>query len=236
MTRFTKRTITLVLIGSLLAFGIVFAQGNSWNNKSAGTATATPQVKAALLEALTGPEGEYAAYAMYAAVIDKYGDVEPYVTIQNAEARHIEALERQLDRYGIDYPSENPYIGKVTAPDSLEAAATAWADGENANVKMYDRLLAQIPADEYPNVARVFENLRRASLEAHLPMFQAAAQNGGTLTLEQMQTIAPQLRNGRGNGHAGQGPTEREHYGQGRYGHGQSGRGRHGCGNKQQEG
>ncbi len=37
MTRFTKRTTILVLIGTLLAFGIVFAQGNGWNDNSAGT-------------------------------------------------------------------------------------------------------------------------------------------------------------------------------------------------------
>ncbi len=223
MTRFTKRTITLVLIGTLLAFGIAFAQGNGWNNRSAGTTAATPQVKAALLEALTGPDGEYAAYAMYSAVIDKYGDVEPYVTIREAEARHIEALKRQLDQYGIDYPTENPYIGKVTAPDSLEAAAQAWADGEIVNVKMYDRLLEQIPADQYPNVVRVFENLRRASLEAHLPMFQTAAKNGGTLTPEQMQAFAQQLRSGRAS-------QQREANGQGHYGRGRAGHGRRGCG------
>ncbi len=207
MTRFTKRTITLVLLGSLLAFGIVFAQGSGWNTGRSGTLTASPEVKSALLEALTGPEGEYAAYAMYDAVIEKYGEVEPYVTIREAEARHIDALKRQLDRYGIDYPTENPYVGQVTAPDSLEAAAEAWADGEIANVEMYDRLLEQIPADEYPNVARVFENLRRASLEAHLPMFQAAAENGGTLTPEQMQALSPHAQDGDGcgQGHKGRG-------------------------------
>ena len=201
--KFVKRAITLAVLGSLLAFGVVFAQGYGygWNTSNSTTLTASPEVKAALLEALTGPEGEYAAYAMYNAVIDKYGDVEPYVTIREAEARHITALQRQLDKYGIDYPTENPYIGKVEAPDSLEAAAKAWADGEIANVEMYDRLLAQVPADEYPDVVRVFENLRAASLNAHLPIFQAAAENGGTLTTEQMQEIAPQgLAGGHGSG------------------------------------
>lgn len=200
MTRFTKRTITLVLVGSLLAFGIVFAQGNGWNTGRSGTLTASPEVEEALLEALTGPEGEYAAYSMYDAVIETYGEVEPYVTIREAEARHIEALQRQLDKYGIDYPTDNPYLGQVEAPESLEAAAKAWADGEIANVELYDRLLEQVPADEYPDVVRVFENLRRASLEAHLPMFQAAADNGGTLTPEQMQEISPHSQDGDGCG------------------------------------
>ena len=124
MKKIFSRTVMLVLIGSLLATGAVFAQGYGWKS-STGTQTATPQVQAALLEALTGPEGEYAAYAMYTAVIDTYGQVEPYVTIREAEGRHIEALKRQLDMYGIDYPAENPYLGEVKAPESLTAAARA---------------------------------------------------------------------------------------------------------------
>ena len=219
MKKIFSRTVMLVLLGSLLATGVVFAQGYGWSSTT-GTQTATPEVQAALLEALTGPDGEYAAYAMYTAVIDTYGQVEPYVTIREAEGRHIEALKRQLDRYGIDYPTENPYIGQVTAPESLAAAAQAWADGEIANVELYDKLISQVPADEYPNVVRVLENLRSASLEAHLPAFQAAAENGGTLTTQQMQDLSPRGKDGgcnggrqgghgRGNGNRGRGNNRR---------------------------
>lgn len=128
-------------------------------------------------EALMGPDGEYAAAALYQAVLDAYGDVEPYKTIKASEDRHIEALIRQLDRYGIDTP-ENPYSGTVTAPDDLVTAAQDWAKGEVANVEMYDRLIDQATDDR---LIRVLENLRRASLEQHLPAFEQAAENGGTL-------------------------------------------------------
>ena len=46
--------------------------------------------------ALFGLEGEYAAAAMYQAVIDEFGQVEPYVSIKEGEERHIDALVRQL--------------------------------------------------------------------------------------------------------------------------------------------
>jgi hypothetical protein len=128
-------------------------------------------------EALMGPDGEYAAAASYQAVIDAYGPVEPYSTIKEAEERHIDALIRQLERYGVEVP-ENPYLGQLEAPTDLETAATEWAVGEIANVEMYDELLAS--ADD-PQLIRVLENLRRASLESHLPAFEAAAANGGTL-------------------------------------------------------
>ena len=45
-----------------------------------------------------GPDGEYAAAASYTAVLDAFGQVEPYATIQAAEQRHIDALTRQLQR------------------------------------------------------------------------------------------------------------------------------------------
>lgn len=143
--------------------------------------------------ALLGPEGEYAAAAMYQAVIDEFGQVEPYVSIKEGEERHIDALVRQLERMGYDVP-ENPYLGEVSAPADLQTAAEAWALGEIANVEMYDELLTQTD-DE--TLTRVLENLRRASLESHLPLFELAAENGGSLTPEQMPSTL-------GAGHSGE--------------------------------
>ncbi len=138
---------------------------------------------AAAWEALMSPDGEYAAYAAYTAVIEEFGEVEPYVSIRAAELRHVEALTRQLERRGVTVP-DNPYLGEMTAPDDLATAATAWAEGEVANVALYDELLTQ--AGDDATLTRVLTNLRRASLEMHLPAFRAAADNGGVLTAEQM--------------------------------------------------
>ncbi|MFM1819239.1 MAG: hypothetical protein RIS61_837 [Actinomycetota bacterium] len=132
--------------------------------------------------ALMDPTGEYAALAMYTAVIEKFGQVEPYVSIREAEQKHIDALIRQLTNYGISVP-ENPYLESATAPSDLQAAATAWATGEVENAALYDQLLTKATDS---NLVRVFTNLRRASLEMHLAMFEAAAQNGGQLSSDQM--------------------------------------------------
>lgn len=133
-------------------------------------------------EALMGPDGEYAAAASYAAVLDKYGQVEPYATIYQAELKHVDALIKQLDRAGIVAPT-NPYMGKIEAPADLTTAAQAWAEGEILNVEMYDVLIAQ---SSDSNLTKVLNNLRSASLDSHLPLFELAAANGGTLTAEQM--------------------------------------------------
>lgn len=154
---------------------------------SVATAPASPAAgsdSALAMEALVGPEGEYAATAAYAAVIERFGPVEPYVSIKAAEDRHVEALVRQLERAGVEVPP-NPYVGTIPAPDDLAVAAQAWADGEVANVAMYDGLLARTTD---PTLTRVLTNLRRASQDQHLPLFQAAADNGGVLTQDQMRS------------------------------------------------
>jgi uncharacterized protein YceK len=136
-----------------------------------------------LWEALMGADGEYAALASYQAVLDEYGDVEPYATIMAAEARHADALIRQLDRLGVVAP-ENPYLGDIPAPADLQTAAEAWAEGEILNVELYDQLIADAESEQ---VIKVFNNLRSASLDSHLPAFELAAENGGVLTKDQMQ-------------------------------------------------
>lgn len=136
-----------------------------------------------VLAALMGPDGEYAAAASYQAVLDKYGSVEPYATIYQAELRHIDALIRQLQQLGEPVPT-NPYTGKIKAPADLVTAAKAWAEGEILNVELYDDLIERT---DNTNLLKVLGNLRRASLDSHLPSFELAAENGGTLTADQMK-------------------------------------------------
>ena len=130
-----------------------------------------------ILTALMGPDGEYAAAASYLAVLEEYGQVEPYATIYEAELRHADALIRQLERLGAEVP-ENPYLGQIAAPADLQSAAEAWAEGEVLNVELYDYLLTMTDDEQ---LIKVLNNLRSASLDSHLPAFEAAAENGGTL-------------------------------------------------------
>ena len=130
-----------------------------------------------ILAALMGPDGEYAAAASYLAVLEEYGQVEPYATIYEAELRHADALIRQLERLGAEVP-DNPYLGQIAAPANLQSAAEAWAEGEVLNVELYDYLLTMTDDEQ---LIKVLNNLRSASLDSHLPAFEAAAENGGTL-------------------------------------------------------
>jgi hypothetical protein len=190
------KTTGLVLIGTLTLAGCatgVDTDPEALSPSVTSTETASPTPTASetetdteteiltdeqiILEALMGPDGEYAALASYQAVLDEYGQVEPYATILAAEARHADALIRQLERLGVEVP-ENPYLGLIEAPADLQSAAEAWAEGEILNVELYDYLLTQTDDSQ---LTKVLNNLRSASLDSHLPAFQAAAENGGTL-------------------------------------------------------
>jgi len=168
-------TIAAVVIGGVMALGA----GNGWWKTSVAepeqvvTTLLTIEAQEAVLEALVGAEGEYAAYATYDAILDEYGNVNPYANIMAAETRHIDALKQILDQYDVAYPTENPYLGMIEVPKSLAVAAQAGVDAEIANVALYNEQLEAV--EDYPDIVAVFVNLQRASQEQHLPAFQRAA-------------------------------------------------------------
>jgi hypothetical protein len=168
-TPFSKLTSLAIMAATLLS---LTAQAQR-DRPGRGTGPLAPEAREALVEALAGPEGEYAAHALYSAIIAKFGTVQPYVRIREAESRHIAALERQLKRYGVPLPT-NAFAGVVKAPASLLVAAEEGVLAEEKNVALYDRLLDRAKA--HPDVTRVLGNLQRASRDKHLPAFKAAAE------------------------------------------------------------
>ncbi|MHC1765954.1 MAG: hypothetical protein AB9869_16925 [Verrucomicrobiia bacterium] len=160
----------------------------------------TDAAKAALVEALAGPDGEYAARAEYEAILSKFGaETLPYAHLIKAEENHIAALKRQCERFGVEIP-EDTYWKKVRLPETLADAAKAGILAEEANDEMYQELLAAVK--EYPSLERVFTQLRTASLERHLPALKAAAANGGSLTAGSCNSegCMRQMRAGNGRG------------------------------------
>ena len=114
-------------------------------------------------------EGEYHALATYSSVIDTFGDVEPFSSIMLSEQRHVSALINQFTKYSIPVP-ENPWLSLVPVFDSISEACKAGVEVEKANALLYEELFNRI---ENETLIRVFSNLSRASLESHLPEYEA---------------------------------------------------------------
>lgn len=117
---------------------------------------------------------EQRAWATYDQIVRDLGPERPFIHIRDAEARHIDALRTLFQRYALEVP-ENPWPGRVPRFATLREACEAGIEAEIANVALYDRLMR---STNRPDVLTVFENLRRASQERHLPAFRRCATRG----------------------------------------------------------
>ena len=115
---------------------------------------------------------EYNAYATYQAVIDQFGAVRPFTTIQASESTHIAALTNLFDRYGLPVPAAQP-LATVPQFATLADACATGAAAEVANFGLYDQWLATV--QDYPDMTQVFTALRAASEFQHLPAFERCA-------------------------------------------------------------
>jgi hypothetical protein len=75
--------------------------------------TPNPAAEEALSQALVGPDGAYAAYAEYEAIVQKFGQVQPDIWIIRSEECPIAALKRHLEMRGLA-ASENPYLSVLS--------------------------------------------------------------------------------------------------------------------------
>jgi len=107
--------------------------------------------------------------ALYAAVIKKHGEVRPFSNIIQAERHHQRALEGLMQAHGVEVPPNLWQSKTAKSPDSFAAACQASAQAEIENVALYDQLMKTVVE---PDLLAVFERLRWASQERHLPAFQ----------------------------------------------------------------
>jgi len=130
-------------------------------------------LKDALIEAIND---EYKSRAAYNAVINKFGEIRPFINIVAAEGRHVEALLPLFDKYNIAIPVDD-WNSRIDTPESVLDACHLAVEDEIENAEMYERLLGLTM--DYPDVQEVLKNLQRASKENHLPAFQRCVERGG---------------------------------------------------------
>lgn len=138
-------------------------------NACAGPVGPDPLDIAALLaEAL---QEEYKAQMLYRNVLQTFGgETAPFALIEQAEARHVEALQMLFTRRQMAPPASAWAPGSFAAFDSLPLACAAGVVAEREDATFYapHLLRTDLPQD----VRNVFTNLQKASLENHLPAFE----------------------------------------------------------------
>ncbi len=148
-------SVTSVLAALVLLIGMAVS--------AMAATTTTESVQTMLLNAL---HEERLAVATYQAVIDKFGEVEPFTNILKAEEQHIAAVENLLKVNNIDIPENNV---TAEAPETLEEAYAKAIEVEKEDIALYEKMLPDI-SDTM--IKTVFTRLTNAS-EWHLKTFEA---------------------------------------------------------------
>ena len=151
----------------------------------------TDKLSSVLIEAIND---EYMARALYRHVIEKFGEIRPFVNIVEAESRHIQALLPLFHKYGVPVP-EDDWDSRIEAPASVLEACKTGAQSEIDNAEMYEKLISSTVA--YTDVQIVLKQLQRASKENHLPAFQRCVARGGCA--EGGRGMCQQHRRGQGS-------------------------------------
>lgn len=111
---------------------------------------------------------EYLARATYRKVIERFGPVNPFVVILQAENAHIAALLGQFRRLGAE-PPPDIWEERVTVPESLAQACAQGVQAEVENDVLCARLLGRVSDAE---ARSVMLDLQRVSRTRHLPAFR----------------------------------------------------------------
>lgn len=111
---------------------------------------------------------EFKAYETYTKIIEKFGLVQPFVNIKEAEAIHYTALIKLMEKYAIDVPINN-WASKIEIPNTLIECCEMGVAGEISNIAMYNNLLSYAVE---PDIKDVLFRLQAASYNNHLPAFR----------------------------------------------------------------
>ncbi|QSX08519.1 DUF2202 domain-containing protein [Alkalibacter rhizosphaerae] len=121
-----------------------------------------------LIDMLTyAVQDEYLAHGEYVAIMDKFGNQNPYANIKRSEEMHLSFLQEVYDSYGLAFPEDTSSDHSIIPEDLLQAAQTG-VQAEIDNIAMYERFLEyELPE----NIEQVFIALKNGS-ESHLLAFQ----------------------------------------------------------------
>lgn len=116
---------------------------------------------------------EFKAYENYTAILEKFGNISPFVQIREAEARHYSSLILLLEKYKVEVPINN-WIDKIEVPNSYIEACELGVAGEIRNIAMYENLLKYV---EDKDIEDALYKLQAASYNNHLPAFRNCVVN-----------------------------------------------------------
>lgn len=105
----------------------------------------------------------------YESVVNAFRNVIPFNAFARSEDQHAVALVNLANKYGVDAPQFPTSDGLPTFA-TIAVACQAGVEAETADAALYDELMA---VSTHSDLLRVYANLQSASLNNHLPAFEA---------------------------------------------------------------
>lgn len=116
---------------------------------------------------------EFKAYETYSKIIEKFGAINPFINIKEAEAVHYSALIPLLQKYEVAVPI-NDWAEKIEVPNTYIECCELGVAGEIRNIAMYDHLISYVKNED---IKDTLFKLQAASFNNHLPVFRNCVQN-----------------------------------------------------------
>lgn len=112
---------------------------------------------------------EFEAYETYSRVIEKFGNITPFINIKEAEAVHYSVLIQLMQKYNIEVPINDFSTAIINIPNTIIECCELGVAGEINNISMYNNLLSfAVDSD----IIDVLFKLQAASYNSHLPAFR----------------------------------------------------------------
>jgi len=111
---------------------------------------------------------EFKAYETYTKIMEKFGFVQPFINIREAESRHYSVLIPLLEKYGVEVPI-NDWAKKIEVPNTYIECCELGVASEIKNIAMYDNLISHTVELD---IKDVLFRLQAASYNNHLPAFR----------------------------------------------------------------
>ena len=147
---------------------------------------------------------EFKAYETYSKVIEKFGNINPFSNIKEAEAVHYSVLISLAQKYSVEVPI-NDWRDKIEVPNTIIECCELGVAAEIENISMYNNLLSYASKSD---IIDALYRLQAASFNNHLPAFRTCVinhyNNGNGLSnsedimqkLEEYQEIVNNLMSG----------------------------------------
>ncbi|MFV7789962.1 ferritin-like domain-containing protein [Aliarcobacter lanthieri] len=112
---------------------------------------------------------EFEAYETYSKIIEKFGNITPFINIKEAEAVHYSVLIQLMQKYNIEVPINDFSTAIIDIPNTIIECCELGVAGEINNISMYNNLLSfAVDSD----IIDVLFKLQAASYNNHLPAFR----------------------------------------------------------------